>query len=315
MSHYFESGVFNRRGAWHQLGNVWTPENEDDILTPAIALELSGLNWEVDLEPITRNGRQTGKFWTVRTSDDQEFGVVGGQYQVIQNVEGFEYLTSLVESSDIEIETAISIYGGRVVTILARKPSHIKVGGDDFDSFIGFTNRHDGLGACKTFTCRERIVCANTQAIAEGEFKKSGRHWSIRHQGDTALKLAEARAALELSFEEDTQFEAALNRMLETDLTRESLKEAVVETVGLRNIDKSKHKRAYRRAKDTAMRIDEIRRNTPDLDDVKHTNYGLFQAITQWETHERRFRNEGTKFQSLAVEGGRYTNKAFQLLN
>lgn len=315
MPAYFESGVFNRRGAWHGLGNVWTPENENDVLTPALALELSGLDWEVDLEPIKRNERDTGKFWTVRRSDDQEFGVVGSQYKVIQNVEGFDYLTNLVESSDIEIETAISIYGGRVVTLLARKPGHIKVGDDDFDTFIGFTNRHDGLGACKVFTCRERVVCANTQAIAEGEFKKSGRNWTIRHQGDTELKLAEARAALELSFEEDVQFQAALDRMLNTPLTKDSYKNTMVEVVGLRQIDKVKQQRAYRRAKDTAMRIDTIRRTTDNLDDVKNTNYGLFQAITQYETHERKFRNDGTKFQKLAVEGGEYTNRAFALLS
>lgn len=314
MPAYFESGVFNRRGAWHGLGNVWTPENENDVLTPALALELSGLNWEVDLEPITRKGNETGKFWTVRATDDQEFGVVGRQYQVIQNSEGFVYLDQLVDNGELEIETAIAIYGGKVVTILARKPEGISIAGDMYDRFIGFTNRHDGLGACKVFTCRERVVCANTQRIAVDEFKQSGRHWSIRHQGDTNLKLAEARAALELSFEEDEAYKVALENLATEKFTNDSYNSALRNILDIDSIDKDKQPRKHRTAMQTRNAIHDILKNTEDLDLIRTRKLGLFQAVSQWETHNRKFRNDATKFQSLAVEGGELTNRAFAVL-
>lgn len=316
MSSYFESGVFNRRGAWHGLGQVWTPENDGDILTPLKALEFSGLDWDVTKEPIYRKGEESGRFWVVRESDDAVLSpqTVGKQYEPIQNTQGFDYLTDLMDESGIEIETAISIYGGRQVTILARKPGHIRIGDDDFDSFIGFTNRHDGLGACKVFTCRERVVCANTQAIAVGEFKRSGRHWSIRHVAGTELKLQEARQALELSFEEDTKFAAQMEEFLAMPLNKDDYKDFIIETVGLREIDKVKEPRKHRSAKAVGYRINDIRRNTPDLAPYKETFYGAFQAVTQFETHEKKYRNEGTKFQNLAVEGGELTNRAFSFL-
>ena len=317
MSHFFESGVFNRRGAWHGLGEVWTPQYEDDFLDWLTALQLSGLDWEVIKEPIYRNGKDTGKFWTVRTKDDQEFGVVGKQYEVIQNVQGFKYLDQLLEAGELEIETAIAIYGGRTVTILARKPEGIKLGaeGEVLDTFIGFTNRHDGMGACKVFTCRERVVCANTQAVAEGEFKKSGRHWSIRHQGDTELKLAEAREALQLSFEEDEKYAEAMNQLMTQPLGgTERYSRNMKEILGFRQIDKAKQPRKYRNAVQTATRINEIRKTVPDLQNHNNNDYGFYQAITYYETHEKKYRNEGTKFQNLAVEGGELTNRAFSVL-
>jgi phage/plasmid-like protein (TIGR03299 family) len=315
VSHYFEDGVFNRRGAWHGLGSVWQPTDEQPILTPLIALELSGLKgWDVFKEPIKRNGKDTGKFWTVRTTDDQEFGVVGRHYEVIQNEQGFEYLDHLIDAGDIEIETAISIYGGKVVTILARKPEGIQIGEDAFDRFIGFTNRHDGLGACKVFTCYERIVCANTQRVAELEFEGSGRHFSIRHQGDTVLKLAQAREALELSFKEDEAFKAAMENLMNERIDTQSYSRDMANIVGLPKIDKVKNPRAYRNARNTALAINDIRKNTPDLQNHSNDKYGVFQSVTQYETRNKKFRNDGTKFQKLAVEGGELTNAAFAVL-
>lgn len=316
MSHEFESGIGNRQGAWHGLMDIWQPEFEDDVLDWLTALQLSGLDWNVIKEPITRKGEPTGKFWVVRESDDTILGhSVGDGYKVIQNVDGFRYLDQLVEAGELEIETAMSLYSGRVVTILARKPEGISLGeGEDFSTYIGFTNRHDGMGACKVFTTRVRVVCANTQSLAEGEFKKTGRHWSIRHQGDTDLKLAEAREALQISFEEDTKFEAAMAQLLSQPLGQETYSSNVKSIVGLDDIDRKEHPKAFKNAKKIALTIDEIRRTEPNLAGVSETDYGLFQATTQWESHNKKYSNDATKFQKLAVEGGDFTNKAFALL-
>jgi len=158
------------------------------------------------------------------------------------------------------------------------------------------------------------VVCANTQKVAELEFEGSGRHFSIRHQGDTTLKLAQAREALQLSFKEDEAFKAAMESLMTQKIDTVSYSRDMKEIVGLRNINKAKQPRAYRNAVDTAMTINNIRKNTPDLQNHTNDKYGVFQAVTQYETHNRKFRNDGTKFQKLAVEGGELTNRAFQVL-
>jgi phage/plasmid-like protein (TIGR03299 family) len=316
VSSEFESGVFNRRGAWHGLGRVWQPTDDEPVLTPLIAMKLSRLaGWGVHKDPIMRNGVHTGRYWIVRGTDDKILGhSVSKQYEIIQNEEGFSYLDQLIDAGDLEIETAISLYGGRMVTVLARKPEGLKIAGDAYDTYIGYTGRHDGLGANKVYTCRERIVCANTQSIAEGEFKRSGRHWSIRHQGDTTLKLADARKALELSFEEDKAYAAALEEMATKKFDNDSYKEFMVELTGLRKIDAQKQPRKYRNTLDTYASINNIRRTAEDLDLFRDRYLGAYQAISQFETHNKDYRNDTTKFQKLVVEGGELTNRAFKLL-
>jgi phage/plasmid-like protein (TIGR03299 family) len=316
MADYFESGVFNREAAWHRLGNVWQPTDEQKVLTPAIAIKLGELDeWDLYKDPILRKGEPTGKFWVVRGKDDKILGhSVGKGYEIISNEAGFLYLTDLVDNGDLEIETAISLYGGKVVTILARKPESMNIAGDSYDRFIGFTTRHDGLGASKVFTCYERVVCANTQAIAEAEFKKSKRSFSIRHQGDTEMKLVDARQALELSFEEDEAFALELEKMAATPLERDTYEGMLSEIVGLRGIDKNKQERKYRNRVEIAAAINNIRKTAPDLEELRKNRLGLFQATTAFDSHVKDYRNNNTKFQSLAVEGAEYTNRAFSTL-
>jgi phage/plasmid-like protein (TIGR03299 family) len=316
MADYFESGVFNREAAWHRMGNVWQPSDKQKILTPGIAIKLGELDeWDLYKDPILRKGEETGRFWVVRGKDDTILGhSVGKGYEIITNEDGFKYLDQLVDSGDLEIETAISIYNGKVVTILARKPESMSIAGDSYDRYIGFTTRHDGLGASKVFTCYERVVCANTQSIAEAEFKKSKRSFSIRHQGDTDMKLVDAREALELSFEEDEAFAKELEKMAATSLEQDTYGTMLADIVGLRGIDKNKQERKYHNRVEIAATINKIRKTTEDLENIKNTRLGLFQATTAFDSHIRKYRNDSTKFQTLAVEGAEFTNRAFKTL-
>jgi phage/plasmid-like protein (TIGR03299 family) len=298
------------------MGNVWQPSDKQKILTPGIAIKLGELDeWDLYKDPILRKGEETGRFWVVRGKDDTILGhSVGKGYEIITNEDGFKYLDQLVDSGDLEIETAISIYNGKVVTILARKPGDMTIAGDSYDRYIGFTTRHDGLGASKVFTCYERVVCANTQAIAEAEFKKSKRSFSIRHQGDTDMKLVDARQALELSFEEDEAFAKELEKMAATSLEQDTYGTMLADIVGLRGIDKNKQERKYHNRVEVAATINKIRKTTEDLENIKNTRLGLFQATTAFDSHIRKYRNDSTKFQTLAVEGAEFTNRAFKTL-
>lgn len=317
MTAEFESGVFNRTEAWHRMGETWQPTDEEPVLTPEIAIIKGDLHeWDIYLEPIIRNGRETGKFWTVRRKDDKEFGVVGSRYEPIQNEEGFDYLKALIDEDGLEIETAVSLYEGKVVSILARKPESINIAGDGYDRFIGFTTRHDGLGAAKGFTCYTRLVCANTQTAVESEFKRSGRHFSIPHTRSAQLKLQSAREALQLSYKEDEEFKVALEAMATVKIADEQEYNGLLKRiVGADQIDKSKQQRAYLNRLQVAKTIHDIRVKSEDLDLIRDRKLGLYQAVTAYESHVRKYRGMSTKFQKLAVEGGELSKRAYKLLS
>jgi hypothetical protein len=92
MSDLFESGVFgNNTPAWHGKGRVvvGTFDLEE-------AMSLSGLNWTVEKRKlfIQKHGLDTGtmiqvpnRYAITRISDNSPLGVVGPDYQPIQNID------------------------------------------------------------------------------------------------------------------------------------------------------------------------------------------------------------------------------------
>ena len=64
------------------------------------AMELSGLDWEVTLEPL--KGAITGKLVenqaVLRLDTQEHLGVVGAQYTPLQNVDAFEFFNQFLDS-------------------------------------------------------------------------------------------------------------------------------------------------------------------------------------------------------------------------
>ena len=71
--------------------------------------------------------------------------------------------------------------------------------------YLAALNSHDGSSAWRALLTPVRIVCANTQSAAIGSAKAS---FSIRHTGGAKASIAEARAALKLTWRYIDAFEA-----------------------------------------------------------------------------------------------------------
>lgn len=160
------------------------------------ALVAAGLDWTVEGKPIYDvNGNViSGYKANTRSSDGKVLGVVSNRYQVVQNIDAFQFTDNLI-GGDVRYETAGSLLGGKKVWMLAKLPKK-KVAGDDVETYVCFTNTHDGTGSVKAIVTPVRVVCQNTLSIALNGAKRS---WSMRHRGDIQGKLEEARDVLELT--------------------------------------------------------------------------------------------------------------------
>src|SRR4051812_11274997 len=87
------------------------------------------------------------------------------------------------------------------------------VPGDAVQTFALFTNPHDGSGKAWCFPTTNRVVCANTFRTASKD-KAAG--LGIRHSGNVAAKVVEARAALGLAVRAVDTFHAAADVMART---------------------------------------------------------------------------------------------------
>jgi len=215
--------AFAVKPAWHGLGVVF-----DHPMKSVEALTGAHLDWlvvqrevacivpemvQTEWGPVEhyRYQKIKGALANCRSDDGFVLGVISDQYQVVQNVEAFRFLDELIDNHEMEYESAFSLQGGKKVVLLGRLPKVDEiVPGDVTKRYLLLSLHHDGSGAIRFGPCAERVVCANTYAVAldEGGIKEydkldkdffrsaKGRELSITHKGDMEAKLAQARNIL-----------------------------------------------------------------------------------------------------------------------
>ena len=94
MAHEFESGFFVTEPAWHGLGVVL-----QDPPTVQEAITAAGLDWKVELRRLTMpDGREVPNRAVVRSTDESLLGVVGPDYEPLQNSDALAWFQPFVDS-------------------------------------------------------------------------------------------------------------------------------------------------------------------------------------------------------------------------
>jgi hypothetical protein len=121
--------------AWHGLGQI-----VDQYPTSGEALQFAGLDYEVTKEDIfTANydgdnqlvdhtKKIISHFATMRKDTGAVLGVVGKDYEIVQNKDAFAFFDAIVGGEGIQYETAGALGNGERIFITAKLPGYIKVG-------------------------------------------------------------------------------------------------------------------------------------------------------------------------------------------
>lgn len=129
-------------------------------------------------------------FATIRTDTEQVLGVVGKDYEVLQNVDAFNFFDAVVGDAGIQYETAGALGKGERIFITAKLPGYILAGRDDsIEKYLFLTTSHDGFGSITAAFTPIRIVCANTLKAALRNHTASIK---IRHTANARERLRQA---------------------------------------------------------------------------------------------------------------------------
>jgi len=140
-------------------------------LSPQQMMEKAGVDWKVEKVPTYAdfNGEKipTGMEALVRDSDNKILTQVGKNWEPCQNETAFEFFNEYCLEGDMEMSTAGSLKGGKMVWALAKvKESFDVLKGDQIDSYLLFSNPHEyGKSIDIRFT-PIRVSCMNTLAMA-----------------------------------------------------------------------------------------------------------------------------------------------------
>lgn len=273
MAANVETMFYVREKPWHGLGT-----RVEEALTSKDALELAGLDWTIDSNPIyDQFGNEIkGYKANTRSKDQKVLGVVGTKYQIVQNQEAFDFTDALI-GEGIRYETAGSLRGGRTIWLLGKMPERY-IAGDKFEPYIVFTNTHDGTGAVRACMTPIRVVCNNTLNMALSGAK---RKWSTIHCGNISKKLEDARETLELADKYLVRLEEEADRLANEKMSDAQIEAALNTMFHVEEDATERQKRTAEKAKEEII-ICTLR---PDIAQFMNTKWGFLNAISDYVGH------------------------------
>ena len=183
---------------WHRLG-----KKLDQAATMEEALAAGGLDWTVSMAPLALKHEPASavsqRQAIVRDDvapgfEGRVLGVVHPDFKALQNSDGAQLFDSLLGKGRRVYHTGGYLKKGEVVWLLARLPEPIRLPGDDnLDTYLLFSNSHDGSLPIDIRLTTVRVVCNNTLSLALNQ-KVQGKVFRRGHSGSYELIKAEADA-------------------------------------------------------------------------------------------------------------------------
>jgi phage/plasmid-like protein (TIGR03299 family) len=275
---------------WHGMGHYRA--------IPATSREArrdGGLDWEVKLFPLQTvvNGKVLdikSHRSVVRMDTLDRVGVVGSDYQTVQNDELFAFGDALVGQSAAIYHTAGAIRGGSRVWVLAKLPeSLVVVPGDSLEQYFMIGTSHDGSMALTAGFTTTRVVCSNTFHAAIPGLKH---RVTIRHTTNAKERLEQARKVLGIG----QKYFHVLGQKLQA-LSAYHLNEAMMQNYfqAVMPITKNGKGEDSTRVKNIhetlAFLFNEGRGN--QLPGVKDTLWAALNSVTEYVDHVRGIKKDG----------------------
>jgi phage/plasmid-like protein (TIGR03299 family) len=283
-------------------------------------VEESGFGWKVEKKPIFIPGPDgsmvevENRKMTTRINDDGSmvpFEAVGNNFQVIQNVEAFQFLTDLSDANELEVQNILETQGGKMVIINTVLPGYMEVAGNSVATHVAFSNGHGGNGSAVSLAHNMQLCCTNQLAALKLSTKF---RYSIRHTRNAVMKLEDARKAMRLAFKQTEELQELADNLAVQKITPQYYNGFLRDLVQLDQIDAKKEPRKHRRAIGTRYAIHSIMKEADYIDNYRNTKWGLYQAVTDYTSNvERTKEAEGSRFLKMA-KGHPLTNRALDLL-
>lgn len=287
--------VYAGEKPWHGLGTAVETE-----ITAAAAIKLAKLDWECEKQPIFIRGKAEvdgipvigssfpDKVAVVRKVDNSILGIVGQNYEIIQNTDCFDFMDDIIGSGQAVYHTAGSLFGGRKVFLTVKLPDDAMVGNDRINKFILLTTSHDGSLALNVRWTPIRVVCNNTMNAALSRHAQAS--MTIRHTKNYKEKVSEARKVLELTDYYYKVMEQEYNKLLDAEF-KESEMNDLLEKLFPAKEDGT----VSTVTQNTRSKVMNLFYNGIGVKPVQNTRWAAFNAVTEYADHHRTNMVHGDK--------------------
>ncbi|MFC0513100.1 DUF932 domain-containing protein [Mucilaginibacter angelicae] len=304
--------------AWHGLGKI-----VERYPTSAEAIRYAGLDYLVekrplftydtdnhygDTDPIIPEIRVPNYFATVRTDTEDVLGVVGKDYEIVQNVNAFEFFDAIVDGGDgILYETAGALGQGERIFITAKLPDYIRVGKDDLiEQYLFLTTSHNGFGSITAAFTPVRVVCNNTLNAALSSHSNAVK---IRHTSSANDRIKQAHTLMGISSSISSELNGLLNYWAQVRITDAELKKLIQIAMApnkevLQNLQAGEQSELSASYTNIVDKVCEYALSSPtqQMGTTAGTVFGAYNSVTGYFQNVRNYKNEEAKFKSI-IEG------------
>jgi phage/plasmid-like protein (TIGR03299 family) len=314
MAHEIGEMFWHGEVPWHGLGR--------ELPQPATleeALCAGGLDWQVELvalqtadgaESHVRQRRAVVRMDLPKDDPRRVLGAVHPNFRLLQNREGAEMFHRLLDLGERRYHTGGYLRNGEVVWLLARLPATIVVNDDDpVETYVLYSNSHDGSQAIDLRLTTVRVVCRNTLSLALGS--DSTHAFRRAHRSSSRVIEQEAKKFFEAIRQhiEETQglFRRLASKRCDDDAFRDFVRALLPDPQAPVNADKKSpqanaHARRLAMLADCRKAVTRIRNEglaERDLGPDAPTWWGAVNAVTGWVDHVQ------------SVTGARYAHAVF----
>jgi phage/plasmid-like protein (TIGR03299 family) len=304
---------------WHKLG----AQLNSPPKTAKEVIDAANLDWEVSKKPVYAFDGGTGcavpgYYATVREDlwgkpDCEPFGLVGEEYNVLQNREAFSFFDPIIETGRVTYETAGALGRGERVWMLAKVDGAIKIkGSDEIKRYLLLSNGHDGRTALKIKFTPVRVVCQNTLNYAVA----LGRDVMRSHHGrGMDRRIENAQEAVGLILNEYDSLSRHYTRFAEVQMNTDLLGRYLGEVFPLLKRRTNQRDRSYQEA---IARTNHLRQTSERLfiegqgnrqPAIKGTLWAAYNGVTELVDHHLAYANAEKRMEAICFGDGERTKQ------
>ena len=290
------------------------------------AARQAGLDWTVELsdmfverktivspyETLTDKLDVPKRQAVIKRTEESEsvIGGVGDKYKIVQNMEVFSALDTLVDSGDARYTAAGEYNNGANIWMVMELPVGVQVANDPHAAFLLVQSSHDGSCAVRIRPIIERLFCMNQiNRIIKGKHKNDYTY-VMKHTTNSELSVNDIRNITQLTYDSIQQYETIAGTLLQRKVDERQVRNIFKAVWALPSEveDAPEHllSQGQRRQRTIALNGRDsawnIYSQSHTQENIRGTAFGVWQAVVE---HADHYASGGSDRRAIATISGR----------
>ena len=319
--------------AWVQAGTAVNAGSASE------AARQAGLDWNVQLADMQAYvSDKVNEFETVtdyypvpkrqavlklgKDNTNEVIGVVGDKYKIVQNMEVFSALDTLVDSGDARYTAAGEYNNGANIWMVMELPVGVRVADDPHAAFLLVQSSHDGSCAVRIRPIIERLYCANQiNRIIKGKHKNAYTY-VMKHTTNSQLSVNDIRNITQLTYDSIQQYETIASTLLQVEVDERKVKNIFKAVWALPSeIEEAPDhllSQGQRRQRTIALNGRDsawnIYSQSSTQENIRGTAFGIWQAVIEHADHYASGGSDKRAIATISGRNDRIKDKALELV-